>query len=343
MDPAALQIYLLVYGAPEAQAGALEALVEMGPPATRALAQEVQRLSSALDHRLGRLPRDLTRWCSEIGSPDAEIRAQAVRTLADAGDRSPTAFLTLLLSDPNSEVRRAAVRALAALADPGTASILASSLDDADPHIRALAIDALGRLGAVGSPFLIETLRDSEYDRIRRAAATALASIEDDEADRALIEGLSDIAFDVRVACSTALGHKQCGLAALPLADRLEDLPTVAEAAGEALARLGDTAVPILAKALDSGDIDSTARALRAVRPVAAGCSASALFPLWTRVRSLRWKLRGEARRLCVQAAEALEKHFDGSDLPLPSEPFRGLPIPAENRLDPTDLPRPAR
>jgi hypothetical protein len=127
------------------------------------------------------------------------------------------------------------------------------------------------------------------------------------------------------------------------LTEMLADLPRVVEAVTEALVEIRDSAIPHVCKALESKHGPTWSNALVSAHQLARRRPSQAMLPLWTRLRSMRWHLRGEARRLCTETLNHLEQVMPGADLPVPSEdPSAHLPIPASEQVSPpsADLPR---
>lgn len=316
----------------------------MGGPATEALAREVQRLTALLNQPAPDLPPEFARWYRDLGRPDFRIRAQAARELGASSDPRATEFLLMLLKDPHPEVRREAVPSLAAFAGAGAVPALAKALQDDDALVPTLVVEALANLGEPALPTLLQAFSEGSSDRVRHAVARALARVSGEQVERAFIAALSDFDPEIRRLSAAAFRDRRSAAAVLPLGSLLSDIPYVAEVAHSALEEIGEAALPALVAALDRGEPDLVRRALLATRVIARMAPAEALFPVWVRVRSMPRTLRGEARRLCAEVLNLLEERFPGADLPLPADERRGsrLPIPAEHRLDPADLPRPS-
>ncbi len=116
---------------------------------------------------------------SDLQDPDAKVRAQAARGIADMG-LGARAVKPLLrtLNDPVSEVRASAADALGRLGVDAKDAIpaLVRLLRDPDDRARASAVSALGGIGPPASravPDLIDMLKD-ESATVRYSTAYAL-------------------------------------------------------------------------------------------------------------------------------------------------------------------------
>jgi HEAT repeat protein len=90
-----------------------------------------------------------------LGSPDAESRWWAVRTLADMG-APPVEWLMRALADSSADVRAAAALALAAHPANEAASALVEALSDVDGVVSVLCVSALAAIGKQAVPALLE-------------------------------------------------------------------------------------------------------------------------------------------------------------------------------------------
>lgn len=103
----------------------------------------------------------------EQGKLDRVARIHAVWALRSAQkcveDYDAVPELTKLLADENADVRAQAVRALAECATAEDAETIVALLDDAEPRVRVQAAIALGQLGSAADVApLIETLDDAD-------------------------------------------------------------------------------------------------------------------------------------------------------------------------------------
>ncbi|MFB3924000.1 MAG: HEAT repeat domain-containing protein [Terriglobia bacterium] len=78
-----------------------------------------------------------------LKSSDANVRAQAVRQLAQSGDATTVATLASMIHDPSEKVRREVVLSLASIRAVAVLDPLISATKDEDPKIRVLAVESL--------------------------------------------------------------------------------------------------------------------------------------------------------------------------------------------------------
>ena len=123
-----------------------------------------------------------------LGDEDAEVRIEAIETLADLENREAIPQLRGLLRDPESSVRLQILDILVELDAKEEGTLIAELLMDTDDEVRADAASALGRLKcSEGVDLLIGTLRDVDAD-VRSAAIEALGEIGATGAVGALLE-----------------------------------------------------------------------------------------------------------------------------------------------------------
>ncbi|HEX2025525.1 MAG TPA: HEAT repeat domain-containing protein [Actinomycetota bacterium] len=177
---------------------------------------------------------------------DPAVRRISAEILADVADEASAAALVAVLEDPEPEIRAAAVRGVA---DAGVAlERLVSLLDDPDPEVRAEAARALLAIrDEQARPTLHDMARDPRPEW-RAAAVTALGRAGDPDA----LDGLDDPEPSVRRAAADGGGWIEPDRAVQPLLGALEDAdPSVRAAAARALAALGTSAQEVLVRALD--------------------------------------------------------------------------------------------
>lgn len=188
------------------------------------------------------------------------------------------------LDDPDPEIAGAAALAFAAMARDGAIPDLERLLDSPAPALRAAAVAGLivhcGLDGAlVGMPRL-KMLLESQHAEERAVAASAL-SLMGEGAAGALERLFGDDDVHVRRTALAAAGKVCAPRLMEPLGAALNDRQ-VAHAAGRALARYGDAAVPWLHAMLE--DRDMPLRVRMAVPPIlreiATPCAYDAL--LWS-------------------------------------------------------------
>lgn len=148
--------------------------------------------------------------------PAEEMRAAAAATLGTIGAASETPALERALSDSSARVRRAAAASLGRVADGRSAQSLVISMTDVDRAVRAEAAAGLASIAQRGETVVRDCIE-------------------------ALVKGLSDDYFVVRVNSAQALGRVGDRSAVVALVVALNDRNwLVVEAAAEALARVGD-------------------------------------------------------------------------------------------------------
>jgi tetratricopeptide (TPR) repeat protein/HEAT repeat protein len=149
-------------------------------------------------------------------SPDAAVRADAVRVLARVDDPQAAALVAAALEDEAAAVRRAALDALAAGASaaPEAAERLAALLSGhREWAMRTRAARALGRIGGRAAlPALAAALAGDAFAFVREEAARALAEVGGSAALAALRGACSDPEARVReaVAAGLAAAGERC-------------------------------------------------------------------------------------------------------------------------------------
>jgi hypothetical protein len=338
MDGIQVRIYLLKHGDELARSRAATELQAYGAPAIRALCEEVTRLFQP-----SAVPEDLMPLLQLMVDPNPAHRIQAISGFAASpGDGALDALLSLA-RDGDSDVRRAAVKALGGKRDSRAFGVLKALVRDPDYQVPVLAVEALAQLGDFAAACLADIAKNAEYDRARKAALRALGATDSRFRTLALTEGLKDVDPEVRRAAALAIGRGRVTEALPQLSDMLADLPRVVEAVTEALVEIGDASVPHVCRALESKHGPTWSNALVTAHQLARRKPTVAMLPIWTRLKSMRWHFRGEARRLCAETLDHLEAVMPGADLPVPSkDPSALLPIPSsETRKAPSpDLPR---
>jgi HEAT repeat protein len=118
------------------------------------------------------------------------VRALAVRALEALGEPSPKQMLISLAESGGFRERFDAIRVLALLRDKTLAPVFTKAMRSDDARISALASEALFSLGdKTGLDSLIGKLRQGN-EAERMEAAGFLATIEDDQAEKAVAEFL---------------------------------------------------------------------------------------------------------------------------------------------------------
>jgi HEAT repeat protein len=176
-----------------------------------------------------------------LGSPDVDVRKQAVDVLGTIGDARAEPALERSLADADANVRAAAADALATLgAGTGAGALLARAADDPEPLVRLAALRALVRLEA---PVPFATIESALADPTLAAAGyAALGQCGDAAALDAILKGLVARRASLRDAASraaTCAVARACAGDADALAERVRDFaaahPEIAREAAERL------------------------------------------------------------------------------------------------------------
>lgn len=184
------------------------------------------------------------------------VRARAMLALAALNDKEAIPGILPLLKDREDEVRIAACKALGKFQDPTTFDELADvMLDDPQINVRQAAVKALGAgRNPAAIPFLMEALRDSFWWYEREQAAKDLLTVIANMGEAVvepLLEALTDREKTVRKFAVMVLGYLHDMRALDELGMALYDLHhEVSQAAAEALAQFGESAVALLQEAL---------------------------------------------------------------------------------------------
>jgi HEAT repeat protein len=178
--------------------------------------------SSADNPRADELARVFADMANDLRSPDVEIRRRAVADFRAAAGQVFGAVRSLnrALKDPDAEVRANACRALAdiGILKPAVPPLVAA-LRDNNKEVRGEAVMALGNIGPVTPdvvPGLVQALNDAELEvAIKAAAALGMTGSAAREAVPALIRSLknpgsdpeSPLRLDLRKGAAISLGN----------------------------------------------------------------------------------------------------------------------------------------
>jgi len=165
--------------------------------------------------------------------------------------------LIAALADKNPGIVMRAVEALGQTGDERAAVPLIGMLNRSDPSLRFVTSEALIHLGSAAVPSLIDTLNHKD-PVVVSAAAEILGKIGDQRAIEPLTEALKHRDSDrVRLSVATALGAIGGKEVVVPLIRLLKNKDSVVQyAAAEALAVIGQPAVPFLIDELKNTDPD---------------------------------------------------------------------------------------
>lgn len=121
-------------------------------------------------------PRFVALFTRLLADRDADVRAQAVMALAEAGLKEAPAALLEASKDRSSDVRQAVAQALGEIGDAKGVPTLKTLLADSDADVREQAVSALGEIRDRSAlEALVGALRSSD-PVVRRAAAEMLGS-----------------------------------------------------------------------------------------------------------------------------------------------------------------------
>ncbi len=152
-----------------------------------------------------------------------ERRYVAAWALGKINDPSFTGNLIAALDDANFEVRRQAVRALVRIHRPAVPALI-EALPHASPQMARGIIHALGD---IGDRRALQALLEQPHANHRAETMLALGKLRDPQATDALIAGLTDGDWEVRMNAAMALGPLGAQKAEQPLRQTLEDEVTV--------------------------------------------------------------------------------------------------------------------
>jgi HEAT repeat protein len=224
-------------------------------------------------------------------------RARAAKVLGELNLPVASAALYRTLDDPDPDIRSVAARALSKLRHPRAQAALIQIIGAHDEvvssRIAAMFID----VGAASVPLLVKNMRNTNW-RARFWTAEILGQVADRRAEGVLISALKDTSADVRAAAAKSLGRigtRSGGLEVIPLlkdpewfvrshaawtlgelkiVEAIQDLVRalhdgswwVRKTSLEALASIGDAAIPALVAALQADDRFARESAMEALQ-----------------------------------------------------------------------------
>jgi len=169
-----------------------------GQPVTDGLlARKLEQLKQELETIR---TRPLKSLLERIAGADPKGRREAVKMLGLAAESDPEALKQLrrLLDEADSEVRAEAVKTLRESGDRESVDRIVELLGDEDPRVRAEAVKTLRDWGVVEAVPALEGLVGDEDTRVRREAVAALTALEGRRAVPLLEELLSNEDAEVR-------------------------------------------------------------------------------------------------------------------------------------------------
>ena len=137
----------------------------------------------------------------------AQLRAEAMETIWEAGVSSAAPTLRKYLVDGDPAIRGAAAKALGQLKDKIAVSQLISLVSDIDQQVRVRSIKALGRTRAWAAGAQLQAIlaNPDEVAEVRSAAAFSIGMMDYWEATSTLIEAVKNSVSEIRRTAITAL------------------------------------------------------------------------------------------------------------------------------------------
>ena len=233
----------------------------------------------------------------ELKSQRKWKRARAAKVLGELNLPVASAALYRTLDDPDPDIRSVAARALSKLRHPRAQAALIQILGTHDEvvssRIAAMFID----VGAASVPLLVKNMRNTNW-RARFWTAEILGHVADRRAEGVLVSALNDSSADVRAAAAKSLGkigtrsgglqvvpllkdpewfvrsHAAWTLGELKIVEAIQELVRalhdrswwVRKTSLEALARIGDAAIPALVATLQAEDRFARESAMEALQ-----------------------------------------------------------------------------
>jgi len=147
---------------------------------------------------------ELTRAATDGSNSD--VRINAIASIDLLGGETAAPALLGFLEDEDEQVRAAALRGLADSPNPEVVSRVGPLLVDGGDATRSLAVDVLGSCGSPEAiPFLAQAADDADFD-VRTRVAFAMGKLRDPTALPTLVAMLDDERWEVRANAVQALG-----------------------------------------------------------------------------------------------------------------------------------------
>ncbi|HEY7772783.1 MAG TPA: HEAT repeat domain-containing protein [Marinagarivorans sp.] len=188
-------------------------------------------------------PRDMMdALVKALTSPDENVQNAAANALADLKDRSAApALMEALKADDDPFVVAAILRSLKQLRIKEARPLALELLTSSDERVRREAVSLLGYLQEVENlPQLKSTAANDPAPEVRRTAIGALVFASAELVGQALIAGLKDENWQVRVEAAKGIGRLNVTAGADALVAATEDsMWQVQEKAAEAIGKIG--------------------------------------------------------------------------------------------------------
>ncbi len=215
-----------------------------------------------------------------LGSKDSQVRQRTMLVLGKLGKKAALAvpFLVTALRDSDINIRRQSVRLLGRLGKEGAVAapiLLEIAVTDPDNVLRQWAMEALGEMGeasAAVAPALAEVVLTDESARGRDGAMKTLERLNENggKAVPVFTKALKDPQEETRVRAASALwrmtNHAPVASSEIVQAALKDPSEKVLEQIAQMLSGnpdVGALAVPLFAKALESGDENVRFRAAK--------------------------------------------------------------------------------
>ena len=191
-----------------------------------------------------------------LSDSDADVREAALRAIVTTGELPPD--IAEMLADPVAEVRLAAVAAVGELG--GEIGGLSPLLIDPDPRVRAQAASWVSREDPDVVSLILAPMSTDEDDLMRAIAVDAMVHAKSVAAYRLVADRHDDPSPNVRVSAARSLASIDPERSVMTLVEMLADGdPDVLSEVATAIGRVGVTALPAVADALDSAETEAGA------------------------------------------------------------------------------------
>ncbi|MHC4395937.1 MAG: HEAT repeat domain-containing protein [Planctomycetota bacterium] len=148
-----------------------------------------------------------TRAFSDITSPDAAVRIDAVRAISRIRHKLSVRVLVVRMArEPSARVRQECIKALTSLDAKESLSVVEDALGDRAALVRLAAVWGLYHLAGTESASALARMYSDEDEEVRRRAATCIGWLGREEFAVELLTFLDDGSVSVRRAAVEAMG-----------------------------------------------------------------------------------------------------------------------------------------